>query len=107
MLECRILLPEMTDLGYAGNRWPHPAELWTEFDVALLYGFGGFTILNDVRGKWFDERTKRVVVDNSRHYLVATEDVDSLRQLLAQYRHRFEQCCIYLSVAGVVEFIAE
>jgi hypothetical protein len=47
------------------------------------------------------------VIDESRRYVVALpqDQVDELRALLREACTVFQQKCIYLSVAGYVEFV--
>ena len=60
-------------------------------------------------GFYFDPDTGEPVRDRSRNYVVAVPHarVAELRRLLRQACGQFGQKCIYLSVAGLVEFVEE
>jgi hypothetical protein len=54
-----------------------------------------------------DEDTQEIVRDESRRYTIALPDsrLDDLRRLLRSAANTFDQKAIYLSVAGIVEFV--
>jgi hypothetical protein len=54
-----------------------------------------------------DRDTQQRVTDLSKKFFVALSrrDVGNLRQVLAQACAVFQQKCIYLSIAGEVEFV--
>jgi hypothetical protein len=73
-----------------------------------LFAFGGATrAVEHYVGFYLDRQTGEQVWDESRKYFVAVpgRQVDQLRGLLRQACGQFGQKCIYLSVAGRVEFV--
>jgi hypothetical protein len=60
-----------------------------------------------VPGSYTEEATGRRVHDESRRYTVAIPEakVEALRGLLRKAANTFDQKCLYLSVAGTVEFV--
>ena len=86
---------------------PHLTEAWEWLDDSL-YEFGGATRSAAVHfGFYKDRQTKRRVHDQSCRYEVALppRQVSKLRSLLREACGVFAQKCIYLSVAGYVEFV--
>jgi hypothetical protein len=86
---------------------PHrrPAWAWLE---AGLSAFGGGTRAPQLYQGWYlDRQTGARVDDRSRKYFVALPRgrLEELRALLRQACEVFAQKCIYLSVAGRVEFV--
>ena len=72
--------------------------------------FGGRTIAPGLySGAYRDADTGLRVTDESRRFVVAVDEsaLGGLRQLLVDVCDWFQQKCIYLSVAGRVEFIAK
>jgi hypothetical protein len=59
------------------------------------------------QGFYEDPDTHQRICDESYMFIVAVEEarIEELRQLLSGVCVLFEQKCIYLSVAGQVEFI--
>lgn len=85
---------------------PHRPKTWLWLERAL-FAFGGMTRAPDHAGGYLDPDTGEPVWDRSRKYIVAMPHarVDELRALLCRACGEFGQKCIYLSVAGRVEFI--
>ena len=86
----------------------HSAEVWAWLDNDLFILFGGRTVAPGLyEGFYPDPESGERVDDQSRRYEVAIPDSELpiLRELLVQACDWFEQKCIYLSVAGVVEFV--
>ncbi len=56
-------------------------------------------------GEWVEGQTGKVIEDESRKYHVAVPEdrVEILRTILRRVANSFDQECIYLSVAGLVE----
>lgn len=106
LLECAFLIPLVRD----SDRVRHSPLAWRELEDDLrdfLNAFSGperWRLLRDretIAGEWEGVR------DESRKYVVAVSEsrLDELRRLLVEQCVRFDQRAIYLSVAGVVEFI--
>jgi hypothetical protein len=73
-----------------------------------LNPFGGGTCDTDVKKGWYlDPDTGERVPDRSMRYTVAVPPgkVPRLRAVLREACGVFQQKCIYLSVAGHVEFV--
>jgi hypothetical protein len=73
-----------------------------------LYRFGGAMRSGELCEGWYiDPDTKEEVEDRSQRYFVALpeRDVAKLRSLLEEACEVFQQKCIYLSIAGRVEFV--
>jgi hypothetical protein len=86
----------------------HPPEAWQWLDNELFNRFHGRTMApGEYQGFYRDPDTGERVADDSFRYLVAVpkNDVKSLRSVLAGACVIFAQKCIYLSVAGKVEFV--
>ena len=79
-----------------------------KLDGELFRRFAGGTQAPDLyRGFYRDPDTGQRVDDESARFIVALPEsqVDELRQLLVEACNWFYQKCIYLSVAGQVEFV--
>jgi hypothetical protein len=107
VLECTFLLPRNRDPNLADGQ-PHEPELWEWLKIELYDKFRGGTVAPGWhRGFYEDEDTQQRVDDESRKYTVAVAEsrLDELRSFLSGVCVLFAQKCIYLSVAGHVEFI--
>jgi hypothetical protein len=85
----------------------HATRAWVWLEGALTE-FGGATRDTGLYEGWYvDPDTGERVKDRSRRYVVAVprEGLGRLRTLLAEACTVFRQKCIYLSVAGAVEFV--
>lgn len=106
LLECSFLIPIHRDRNLSdGGRHDKKSWDWVEQE---LQAFGGATISRELYEGWYiDPHTKKRVSDLSRKFYVAVtrNDLGRLRQLLSESCSVFQQKCIYLSVAGKVEFI--
>ena len=106
LLECSFLIPLQRDRSLSDGK-PHRRTAWLWLD-AELYPFGGVTHEKDPLEGWYlDPDTGERVEDSSRKFYVAVAE-DNLFQLRATLRAAcgvFQQKCIYLSVAGRVEFV--
>lgn len=107
-LECSFLIPIRGDAKLSDGEL-HRTDLrqWLTDELYVL--FGGGTIAPGLwEGFYTDPDSGSRVADESRKFLVAIppNQLDSLRGLLAQCCRVFHQKCIYLSVAGQVEFVA-
>ncbi|HUE73053.1 MAG TPA: hypothetical protein VMP01_19365 [Pirellulaceae bacterium] len=106
-LECSFLIPVRRDADLSDGQ-AHPEEAWDWLYNELFNRFSGATIAPGVyQGFYRDPDTKAQVHDESMRITVAVgeADVEQLRHLLAAACVLFGQKCIYLSIAGSVEFI--
>ncbi|HEX4130046.1 MAG TPA: hypothetical protein VHZ24_08380 [Pirellulales bacterium] len=107
-LECSFFIPLVRDAELADGE-PHPRRVWKWLDNELYVRFrGGTTAPGEYRGFYQDPDTGKQTSDRSRRFIVAIPEdrLDELRKLLLACCVFFAQKCIYLSVAGKVEFIA-
>lgn len=107
LLECRFLIPVRRDTNLSdGAERDSAAWQWLRRELfALFEGATRDTGLHE--GFYKDPDTETQVTDKSFRYTVAVakERADELRQLLSLACLVFQQKCIYLSVAGHVEFV--
>jgi hypothetical protein len=106
LVECGFYIPIHRDKNLSDGQ-PHLPEAW-EWLEERLYDFGGGTRPAALYEGWYqDPDTKERVHDQSCRYEVALpgRKVRKLRALLRQACVVFRQKCIYLSVAGYVEFV--
>ena len=112
VVECSFLVPIVGDT----DRKPHSPIAWRLLQDAIHHLFKGlsgperFLLVRDVElvpGSYTEEATGSRVHDESRRYTVAIPEaqVEVLRRLLRKAANTVDQKCIYLSVAGVVEFV--
>ena len=107
LVECAFLIPIVRDANLADGD-PHSTESWEWLIDELWDRFGGATIAPGFyEGFYRDPDTGGRVSDKSRKYIVAVgeDQVPRLKQLLAEVCGVFCQKCIYLNIAGRVEFI--
>jgi hypothetical protein len=107
LVECSFLIPTRRDRNLSDGDL-HATDAWEWLDDELYARFGGRTIAPGLyEGFYQDPDTKQRVPDQSRKYIVAVAPfvVDDLRVLLRAACGVFQQKCIYLSVAGQVEFV--
>ena len=106
-IQTEFLIPirrdsELSDGGH------HPAEAWDWLRVRLWEEFGGSTKAPGLyEGFYRDPDTGARVHDKSRKYIVALPKtkLKALCRLLEDSCWIFQQKCIYLNVAGQVQFI--
>lgn len=106
-VECSFLVPIRGDESL-GEGHEHADELWYRLQIELYARFGGHTVSPGLyHGTYRDPDTHEPVSDMSRKYAVALagERLDELREVLSVAAVLFQQKCIYLSVAGRVEFV--
>jgi hypothetical protein len=106
LLECSFLIPVHRDRNLSDGK-PHRKTIWAWLERELS-AFGGATRAPHLYSGWYlDPDTGEPVADRSRKYFVAVSRarLDELRDLLRRACHEFCQKCIYLSVAGRVEFV--
>jgi hypothetical protein len=109
IVECSFLIPICRDAILSDGQ-AHKAETWEQLFSELFARFGGRTVAPGLyAGAYRDPGTGAEVGDESRRIIVAIEEsaLDGLRQLLAEACGWFHQKCIYLSIAGQVEFITK
>ncbi|MFN0017179.1 MAG: hypothetical protein ACKVP0_02905 [Pirellulaceae bacterium] len=106
-IECSFLIPLRRDAELSDGEL-HPVEAWEWLRDELYSQFGGQTLAPGLyQGFYQDPDTGLQVHDESYRFIVAVSDdiVPDLRQLLQAACVMFAQKCIYLSRAGIVEFI--
>lgn len=106
-VECSFLIPIRRDALLSDGR-RHSTKTWRWLDEELYIRFGGRTIAPGLyQGFYADPHTGQQVADESRKFMIALPQaqLEQLQGLLKQACMRFQQKCIYLSVAGQVEFI--
>ncbi|MCH8839076.1 MAG: hypothetical protein IH831_00060 [Planctomycetes bacterium] len=107
LLECSFLIPLRRDADLSDGE-PHEPEMWELLYDELFDRFQGVTFVPvPYVGAYEDPDTHERVSDESKKYIVAIIEasVDELRKLLSAACVFFQQKCIYLSVAGQVEFV--
>jgi hypothetical protein len=107
LLECSFFIPVRRDADLSDGA-DHEPETWQWLYAELFERFGGFTRgPGEYHGFYIDPNTNEQVGDASLQIVVAVPEdrVDELRRLLVGFAVIFQQKCIYLSVAGRVEFI--
>ena len=106
-IECSFLIPLRRDNVLSDGQL-HDRSDWDWLRSELYARFGGLTQSHGLyEGAYIDPDTKQRVSDTSRKFYVAIEEtrLEELRHLLRGACVLFAQKCIYLSVAGRVEFI--
>ncbi len=107
LLECSFLIPIRRDANL-GDGDEHDPEMWNWLDDELFDRFHGVTYAPLLyRGSYIDPATCDRVSDESFKFTVAVDEshIEELRKLLSAACVLFQQKCIYLSVAGRVEFV--
>lgn len=107
LLECSFFVPIRRDANLSDGEL-HSTDVWEWLDDELFDRFTGRTIAPGLYdGFYRDPDTQERVADESRKFIVAVADdrIIELRELLATACAKFQQKCVYLSVAGAVEFI--
>jgi len=106
-VECAFLIPIVRDANLADGE-PHTFESWEWLSDRLWEGFHGGTVAPGFyEGFYRDPDTGERVADKSRKYVVAINEdkVPQLKRLLAELCGVFCQKCVYINIAGRVEFI--
>jgi hypothetical protein len=105
-VECSFLIPIRRDRNLSdGGR--HGRRVWTWLEERLTE-FGGASRDTGLYEGWYlDPDTGESMKDQSRRYIVAVPPrrVGRVRALLREACGMFRQKCIYLSIAGYVEFV--
>ena len=107
VLACNLLIPVNRDSELSDGQ-PNSPGTWSWLETALYERFGGWTRAPGLyAGFYRDPDTDEKVSDESREYIVAVPQsrLKQLRSLVVEACRVFAQKCIYLSVAGRVEFI--
>lgn len=107
LVECSFLIPMRRDANLSDGK-PHSRKLWIWLGRELENRFEGWTVApGHYKGFYRDPDTRERVSDKSVKYVVALQKsaVKELRLLLSAACVLFQQKCIYLSLAGKVEFI--
>ena len=106
-VECWFLIPIRRDEDLSDGDL-HSVESWEWLDRELFVRFEGGTRAPGLyEGFYRDPDTGERVNDSSSKFIVALtrRRVRELRQLLRDACREFQQKCIYLSIAGQVEFV--
>jgi hypothetical protein len=106
LLECVFLIPLRRDRSLSDGK-PHSKEAWLWLDEQLELFGGASRHREPVEGFYIDPDTGKRVRDVSRRYFVAVarQQLFRLRSTLSAACNVFQQKCIYLSIAGHVEFV--
>jgi hypothetical protein len=106
LLECAFLIPLRRDRNLSDGR-RHNRQAWDWLDDHLEQFGGGTRDTAQQEGWYLDRDTGARVTDRSWQYTVAvsSKEVPRLRALLREACGVFHQKCIYLSIAGHVEFV--
>jgi hypothetical protein len=107
LLECQFLIPLFRDSEISEGE-PHEPKAWRWLEVELVQRFDGWCKTSETHeGAWKSTLSGKVSHDISRRYFVAVpkNNVKELRAILQLACVEFAQQCIYLSVAGNVEFV--
>jgi len=107
VLECSFYVPVHRDADLSDGE-PHNRTEWDWLDDQLYARFEGGTLAPDLYdGFYKDPDTGQRVDDKSHRFIVAVAQskLDDIRLLLSEACTVFQQKCIYLSVAGKVEFV--
>ena len=105
--ECRFLIPLSRDKETSDGEL-HQSDTWQWLDSELAERFGGRTKSTEkLQGTWKNPKTGAITSDESIQFIVAVQEVclDELRDVLSLACVVFAQQCIYLSIAGNVEFV--
>ena len=108
LIECSFLIPLYGDDDLSAGEL-HATDAWEWLTDELFSRFGGVTVApGEWIGSYTDPETGQRVEDKSRKFVIALpqNELPQLRELLGEAAVRFHQKCVYLSMAGEVEFIA-
>jgi hypothetical protein len=109
LVECQFLVPLRRDAEISDGKLVDTRD-WRWLQEKLLEQFGGWGMMSDsFEGAWRSGVSGKESRDFSKRYFVALSksEVQALREILKLACIRFGQQCIYLSVAGMVEFVEE
>jgi hypothetical protein len=108
LLECTFFIPIRRDKHLSdGKKHSLKEWYWLRDELDKRFDTGGTIAPGLYEGTWKNLETGERVADQSRNYIIALpkEKIKDLRRLLAEACTVFHQECIYLSVAGQVEFV--
>lgn len=107
-IECTFLIPIHQDENLSDGK-PHDAEAWDWLKEQMWDYFDtpGTLAPGLYEGGYRDPDTGERILDQSRKYFVAVakRDVKLVRRMVAAACEVFQQKCIYLNIAGKVEFV--
>ena len=109
IIECTFFIPIRRDAHLSDGEL-HETDAWEWLDEELFIRFeGGTRSPGYFEGFYRDPDTAGRVDDRSRQFIVAMREtrLDELRESLRTACVVFQQKCIYLSVAGHVEFVEQ
>lgn len=107
LVECCFLVPIRRDANLSDGA-EHDPSTWQLLYMELFERFGGATRApGRYRGFYADPNSGEQVSDESLKFVVAVPEsrLAELQGLLRAFAVIFQQKCIYLSMAGRVEFI--
>ena len=109
LAECSFYIPIRRDAEISDGK-PHSPKAWSWLGKALYARFSAWTLSPGLyEGVWKSPKTGQPIRDKSYRYVVALNPsrLDELRGLMVEACGVFKQKTMYLSIAGMVEFIAE
>lgn len=107
LLECSFFISINRDANLSDGL-PHETDIWEKLDNELYCRFEvGTTAPGLYQGFYRDPDTGSRVDDESIRYIIALPEsqLEALRVFLREACEWFQQKCLYLSVAGHVEFV--
>lgn len=107
MVESHFLIPMRRDAEISDGQ-PHETEAWDWLNHQMQVGFDGWTRAPGYyHGVWKNPKSGQIIHDESRQYILAIPEIDGdkLRGLLKLACRVFAQRCLYLAIAGRVEFV--
>ena len=106
LVQCEFLVPLRRDAEISDGE-PHEGAMWDWLTRECFKRFGGLTQAPGLYVGHWRSPSGHAVTDESRMYIVAVrpKDLPRLRKFLALASAQFKQRCLYLCVAGYVEFI--
>jgi hypothetical protein len=105
--ECQFLIPACRDTEISDGEI-HEPHAWRWLQRELVERFDGWGKTSEsFEGAWRSGLSGNISHDESKRYFVAIpkQRVNELRKILQVACVEFAQQCIYLSVAGMVEFV--
>jgi hypothetical protein len=107
LVECKFFIPVRRDVNLADGEL-HEDRFWEWLVLVIFHKFGGISISSGTSyGFYRDPDTGEQIGDESHEFTLAIHKsrIPELRRLLSAACVVFRQQCIYLSVAGAVEFV--
>ena len=109
LVECQFLIPLRRDTEISDGKLVDTRD-WRWLQEQLFELFGGWGVMSDsFEGAWRSNVSGKESRDVSKRYFeaISKNQVQELREILKLACEHFGQQCIYLSVAGAVEFVEE